>query len=152
MVSFTPPDYTPFGCGPGSLIDQSQSFGWGSDAPGPREIVIELPEVVDVADVVINPSNTCGDDETASTGDYRLETSPDGTTWTEASEDHFTPADRKPTTVALDPGSTSGVKFVRFTMLDNMIDDYGVDCADEAASGCDFMDSTELAVYGAPSP
>ena len=33
IVSFTPPDYSPFGCGPAQLIDQSQGNGWGSDAP-----------------------------------------------------------------------------------------------------------------------
>ena len=157
VVTFTPPDYTPFGCGPGQLIDQSQASGWGSDAPTnpepvnpqPKEVVIQLPQAVDVAQVVINPSNTCGDAGSASTGDFKLETSTDGTTWTLADQGHFTPADRKPTSVPLAAGSTAGVQFVRYTMIGTQVGDLGGTCPGNF-SGCDFMDSTELAVYGTP--
>jgi extracellular elastinolytic metalloproteinase len=157
VVSFTPPDYTPFGCGPGGLIDQSQGSGWGSDAPTnpepvnpqPKEIVIELSQAVDVAEVVINPSATCGDAGSASTGDYRLETSTDGTTWVLANQGHFGVADRKPTTVPLAAGSTADVGFVRYTMISTQVADLGGTCPGNF-SGCDFMDSTELAVYGTP--
>jgi hypothetical protein len=157
VVTFTPPDYTPFGCGPGQLIDQSQASGWGSDAPTnpepvnpqPKEVVIELPEAVDVSEVVINPSNTCGDSGSASTGDFKLETSTDGTTWTLADQGHFGVDDRKPTSVPLASGSTAGVQFVRYTMIGTQVTDLGGTCPGNF-SGCDFMDSTELAVYGTP--
>jgi extracellular elastinolytic metalloproteinase len=157
VVSFTPPDYTPFGCGPGGLIDQSQGSGWGSDSPTnpepvnpqPKEIVIELSQAVDVAEVVINPSATCGDSGSASTGDYKLETSTNGTTWVLANQGHFTPADRKPTTVPLAGGSTADVAFIRYTMIGTQVGDLGGTCPGNF-SGCDFMDSTELAVYGTP--
>ena len=33
ITAFTPPDFTPFGCGPAGLIDQSQGTGWGSISP-----------------------------------------------------------------------------------------------------------------------
>jgi len=91
-----PPDYTPFGCGPAGLIDQSQASGWGSDAPTnpeppaqnpqPKQIVIRMPTMVDISELTINPSNTCGDAGSASTGDYVLETSPDGVTWTRGAD------------------------------------------------------------------
>ncbi len=154
IVSFTPPDYSPFGCGPAQLIDQSQGNGWGSDAPTnpnptpqPKEVVIELPAAVNVTEVVINPSNTCGDAGSASTSKYRLELSTDNTTWS-AIDGDFGVADRRPTSVPL-PAGTTGVRFVRFTMISTQVEDLGATCPG-AFSGCDFMDSTELAVYGAP--
>jgi hypothetical protein len=156
VVSFTPPDYSAFGCGPAQLIDQSQGSGWGSDAPNnpgpglqPREIVISLPATVDVTEVVINPSATCGDGGSASTGDYRLETSTNGTTWVLASQGHFGVAERRPTSVPLNAGSTTDVAFVRYTMIGNQLAEAGGTCPGPF-SACDFMDSTELAVYGTP--
>ena len=156
-----PPDYTPFGCGPTGLIDQSQASGWGSDAPTnpeppaqnpqPKQIVIKMPTTVDISELTINPSNTCGDAGSASTGDYMLETSPDGVTWTLASSGHFTPAQRHPNTIAMAAGSTAGVQFVRFTMEGTQVVDLGGTCPGNF-SGCDFMDSTELEVFGAPTP
>jgi hypothetical protein len=157
IAAFTPPDYTDFGCGPGGLIDQSQGTGWGSDAPTnpapdpqPKFVVIQLPVAVNIGELQINPSNTCGDGGSASTGDYRVETSPDGTTWTLARSGHFTPADRKATVIPLAPGSTAGVRFVRYTMISTQVADIGGACPGPF-SGCDFMDSTELAIYGAPA-
>ena len=46
VSSFNGPDYTDFGCGPGALIDQSLGTGWGSEAGGPKHIVIRLPRAV----------------------------------------------------------------------------------------------------------
>ena len=154
IVSFTPPDYSPFGCGPAQLIDQSQGNGWGSDAPTnpnptpqPKEVVISLPAAVNVTEVVINPSNTCGDSGSASTSKYRLELSTDNTTWS-AIDGDFGVTDRRPTSVPL-PAGTTGVRFVRFTMISTQVEDLGGTCPGNF-SGCDFMDSTELAVYGTP--
>jgi hypothetical protein len=160
--SFTsPPDYTPFGCGPTGLIDQSQGAGWGSDSPTnpepaavnpqPKAIVINLPRAVNVVDIQINPSATCGDGGSASTGDYKLESSTDGVNWTLVNQGHFGVANRaKMNSVPLAAGSTSGVAFVRFTMIGTQTADVGGTCPG-AFSGCNFMDSTELAVYGTPS-
>jgi extracellular elastinolytic metalloproteinase len=155
--AFTPPDYSPFGCGPANLIDQSQGSGWGSDAPDnpapspqPKSAVINLPTAVTIAELQVNPSATCGDSGSASTGDYKVETSTNGTTWTVAAAGHFTPADRKMTTVPLAAGSGTGVKFIRYTMISTQVRDVGGTCPG-AFSGCDFMDSTELAVYGRPA-
>ena len=153
---FTPPDYTDFGCGPSGLIDQSQGTGWGSDAPDnptpgeiqPKSAVVILPTAVNISELQINPSNTCGDAGSASTGDYKVETSTDGTTWVLAHAGHFTPADRHLTSIPLTAGTT-GVKFVRYTMISTQVADIGGTCPG-AFSGCSFMDSTELAVYGAP--
>jgi len=147
VVSFTGPDYTGFGCGPPQLFDQSQLSGWGSDvAAEGQNVVVELPAAVNISELVINPSATCGDDPTASTGGYRVETSSDGTAWTTAAEGHFPNGTVTATPVPLTAGST-GVQFIRFTMVTSQAQDAGV-CPGQV-SGCEFLDSTELAVYGA---
>jgi hypothetical protein len=151
VVSFTGPDYTP-DCGPAKLIDQSQVGGWGSDvAANGQQIVLHLADAVDIAQLVINPSATCGDDPTASTGGYRVETSPDNATWTLAASGTFPRGTVTATPVTLTGGAT-GVDYVRFTMLTSQGQDAGV-CADpnSTASGCAFLDSTELSVYGSAS-
>ena len=115
----------------------------------PKFVVVELPVAVNISQLQINPSNTCGDAGSASTGDYKVETSTNGTTWTLGNAGHFTPAQRHANTVPLAAGSASGVKFIKYTMIGTQVVDLGGTCPG-AFSGCDFMDSTELAVYGAP--
>src|SRR6185369_14928051 len=69
IQSFTPPDYTQFGCGPSGAFDVSQAAGWGSDAPtnnesghtGPRSVVLQLPKAVNITNFAIDPASTCGD-------------------------------------------------------------------------------------------
>ncbi|MCA2212402.1 M36 family metallopeptidase [Jidongwangia harbinensis] len=154
VVSFTGPDYSEYGCGPAQLFDQSQSAGWGSDvAPEGQNVVVQLPVAVDIAEVVINPSATCGDDPTASTSRYRVETSGDGTTWTVGAEGAFPNGTVTPTTVPLSEGSRSDVAFLRYTMLTTQGQDAGLCPAGQppTVSGCLYLDSTELAVYGAAS-
>ncbi|PRY23426.1 M36 family metallopeptidase [Pseudosporangium ferrugineum] len=146
-------DYSLIGCGPDAALDASQSTGWSTDATAagdgiePRHVVVRLPAAVDVSSIAINPSGTCGDDPTSSTGDYRLETSADGTTWTVASEGHFGPADRdrmNPLTLA---GTTTGLRYLRYTMLGTQTADEGVTCPD-GYSGCFYVDTVEIGVYG----
>ena len=153
IVSFTGPDYTP-ACGPGKLIDQSQSGGWGSDvAAAGQNAVIKLPAPVTVSDLVINPSATCGDDPSASTGGYRVETSVNGTTWTVGAQGTFPVGTVTATSVPLAAGTGTGIGYIRFTMLTTQGQDAG-DCPagqPPTESGCVFMDSTELSVYGAGS-
>ncbi|GAB1646004.1 M36 family metallopeptidase [Krasilnikovia sp. MM14-A1259] len=156
VVSFDGVDYTKYGCGPAALFDQSSGSGWVSDAKltgataiEPRAVVLELPKAVDIAELTINPTATCGDGGSASTGDYKLETSKDGVTWTVGSQGHFTPADRKANSVALAAGSGNGVKFLRYTMLGTQVPDLQGTCPG-AFSGCEDVDSTEIGVYGTP--
>jgi hypothetical protein len=163
IVTFTsPPDYTPFGCGPTGLIDQSDGTGWGSDSPTnpepaaqnpqPKSVVIGLPQAVDISEIQINPTATCGDAGSASTGDFTVETSVDGTTFVLATSGHFSVGNRnKRTSITLNAGTTAGVKFVRYTMISTQVADVGGTCPGNF-SGCNFMDSTELAVYGTPAP
>ena len=71
----------------------------------------------------------------------------DGTTWVTLHQGHFGVADRKMTTIPLDAGS-AGVRFVRYTMIGTQLADVGGTCPGPF-SACNFMDSVELAVYGA---
>jgi extracellular elastinolytic metalloproteinase len=155
VKSFTGPDYTDFGCGPDKAIDQSLGNGWGSDsidASGAHftpEIVVQLPISVTVTEFGIDPANTCGDDATASTKDYRVETSPDGSTWTVAKEGTFGNADRGRLNLVQPTAGATNVRFVRFTMLTQQL---VASCSTNPnQSGCPFADMSELEVYGRPS-
>ncbi|ELP62817.1 M36 family metallopeptidase [Streptomyces turgidiscabies] len=159
VAEFSGVDYSDFGCGPAGLIDMSANV-WGSEANGgtngtgvdPVHNTVRLPQGVDISELRVDPTSGCGDDVTASLGDYRIETSTDGTTWATAAEGHFGPADTgRENTVALNTGTAQNVRYVRVTMLGNQAVDNGVDCAqDSGSSGCQYMDMTELVVHGAP--
>jgi extracellular elastinolytic metalloproteinase len=150
-------DFSAFNCGPGAMFDQSQGQGWSTDtefvaptgeAIQPRFVLVELPVAVNVAEIFINPANTCGDGGSASTSRYRLETSTNGTTWSTVEGD-FGIANRNYHSVPL-PATIAGVKFVRYTMLTTQVEDLGGTCQPPSAnfSGCLFIDSVELGVYG----
>ncbi|MEU6230103.1 M36 family metallopeptidase [Streptomyces sp. NPDC047042] len=157
IAEFSGADYSDFGCGPAGLIDMGGSV-WGSEANGgtngtgvdPVHNTVRLPVAVDVSELRVDPTSGCGDDLTASLGDYRIETSPDGTTWATAAEGHFSPADTgRENVVALNTGTGQNVRYVRVTMLGNQAVDNGVDCAqDSGSSGCLYMDMSELIVNG----
>lgn len=158
VADFNGADFTP-DCGPDGLYDATQGYGWGSDVVGgtdgvgidPRHVTVRLPTPVDITELRIDPSATCGDDQSASAGDYRVETSTDGTTWTVAATGHFgKDAYHRYTTVSLSAGAT-GVRYLRYTILSSQVTDYGIHCADRPVSGCSFVDSTEVLVHGSPS-
>ena len=148
----------PFGCGAAAMFDMSQTNGWSSFVEqvgpdpldiAPRWVIVKLPSAVDVTELTINPSNTCGDSGSASTGEYSLETSTNGTTWAAAASGDFGVADRKANVIPLAAGTGVGVQYLRYTMLSTQVADLGGTCPG-AFSGCDWVDSTELAVYGTP--
>ena len=155
LADFNGDDYGDLGCGPGQAIDMSQGTGWSTDAAltggtaiEPRFLTVQLPAAIDLTSVEVNPTGNCGDDPSSSTGDYQVETSPDGTTWTVAATGHFGPANRdKMNPVTLSAG-TAGVRFVRYTMLGTQVADEGGSCPGQL-SGCLFVDTVEVGVYGA---
>jgi hypothetical protein len=148
-------DYSDIGCGPRAAVDIMQRTGWSTDATydaagkiDPRFVVVRLPAAVDVSSIAINPSGTCGDDPSASTGDYRVETSADGQTWTLVSAGHFGVGNRdRMNEVPLAAGSTSAVRYLRYTMLGTQVAEDGVTCPDFYA-GCYYVDTVEIGVYG----
>ena len=163
IVDFNGDDVTAFGCGPSAIFDQSQGSGWSSDAVltnpaddadvDPRWVILELPVDVDVADIQINPSGTCGDGLSASTGKYSVETSDDGVTWQLASTPGAAfgaPSRGRMNSIGLNPAAVDGVRFVRYTMLGTQLHVSGGACPGPF-SACDFVDSVEFAVYGTQS-
>jgi extracellular elastinolytic metalloproteinase len=160
VAAFNGPDFSGFGCGPDRAIDQSLGQGWGSTvdpvgsppAATPKFVTVKLPQAVNVAQIMIDPGNTCGDGGSASTGDYTLETSTDGVTFVVANSGTFGIADRhRLNSVPLAGGSTANVRYVRFTMRGTQVPGGLGNCPGNF-SGCVFMDMSELAVYGTPAP
>jgi hypothetical protein len=163
VVDFNGVDFSAFGCGPAAIFDQSQGSGWSTDTVyptvnslliDPRFVIVKLPVAVDVSDIQINPSNTCGDAGSASTGKYRVEASPDGTTWTEVSVPNaeFGIPDRRMHSIPL-ASTPTGVQYLRYTMLSSQVGLLGGTCnpPNGSFSGCQFVDTVEFAVYGSPS-
>jgi hypothetical protein len=168
VATFSGPDFTQFGCGPASAIDQSLGNGWAStsvDSPGsftvtPKHVVVKLPQAVDVGTFAIDPGATCGDAGSASTKDYRVETATtstlpaeNSTAWKLAAQGSFGAEDQhRLNRVTPAPGSGSAVRFVRFTMINPQVPgDFATTCAEGGFSGCQFMDMSELEIYGAPT-
>ena len=58
--------------------------------------------------------------------------------------------DRRVNEVTPTAGST-GVRYVRFTMLSNQTPDFATTCPDGPYSGCSFTDLTEIEVFGTPA-
>ncbi|AGL15988.1 M36 family metallopeptidase [Actinoplanes sp. N902-109] len=152
-------DYGPIGCGPEAALDTLQSTGWSTDATytgtgtaiDPRYMVVRLPAAVNATEIAVNPTGTCGDDPTSSAGDYRLETSVDGTTWTLASQGHFGVANRdKMNPLTLAAGSATGIRYLRWTVSSTQVAEEGVTCPD-LYSGCYYVDTVEIGVYGTAS-
>jgi hypothetical protein len=143
------PDFTGVGCGPAGLIDGDLGVPWASRsqtsvvAPGEKSITIALPNAVDVSALRIDPGAGCGDDDTASVGGFRVETSADGASFTRAAGGTFTAAaNHRLNEIAVD---RDGVRFVRFVAETPQRQNPGDD-------GRDFLDAAELEVLGVPTP
>jgi extracellular elastinolytic metalloproteinase len=140
-----------FGCGLDQLADQSLGTGNSAFNPtsadpenphlGPPTSVIQLPKTITVASFGLDPSNTCGDDPTAATKDYTIETSSDGVHWTLALKSSFTPDDLHRLNIRTPTGGTTNVRFVRLRLLSPQ-------GAEPGDSGVDFIDFSEIEVYG----
>jgi hypothetical protein len=150
-------------CGVDAALDQSQGTTWSAfnptsvdpgnphpDGPPPT-VVVELPQTIDISGFLIDPSAGCGDGASATTREYTVETSADGTSFQTAvdgrgaagfTDDNAGVLNRRNPT-----GSTGkAVKFVRLRMLSPLRE--GDDCLPTACSGTDFIDMTEFEVLG----
>jgi extracellular elastinolytic metalloproteinase len=169
ITDFDGPDFSSFGCGPPGAIDLSQGTIWGSttgdDAGSPTNVVqpksltVQLPQPVDIgtgsglnAAFKIDPTAGCGDAGSASTGDFTLEVSPNGTTWTtvvdRSGQANWLPRFRFTNLTASQ--AVANVQFVRLTINGPQVPDFATSCPGGNFSGCSFMDFTELEVFGTP--
>jgi extracellular elastinolytic metalloproteinase len=176
IADFNGPDFSGNGCGPGGAIDGSLGTGWGStvgdDAGDPtgtflaKHIVVKLPQAVDVSSFGVDPQATCGDSGSASTGDYTIEVSSNGTSWTTVADGTFHIADRGQLNEVVPSGPADGVQYVRFTIAGDQVEEVAAAngepgtfadiCGNPSTSGgysgCQFADMSELAVFGTPAP
>ncbi|HXV58194.1 MAG TPA: carboxypeptidase regulatory-like domain-containing protein, partial [Gaiellaceae bacterium] len=136
----TGPDFTAFGCGPAHAIDQSQATGWSSTTGAARSLTVKLPAFADVVAFGVDPGAICGDDESASTAGYRIQTSKTAASgsWTTVKTGAFALAEAHAlNTIPI--AKRKAVRYVRFTITSNHGDP-------------DFMDLAELEVYGKLRP
>ena len=150
------------GCGPPQAIDTQPGHRLGQHhgqrRRGPDRTCSSrsssrstLPAAVNVTDFAVDPTAACGDGGSASTGDFRIETSPNGTTWTQAASGTFTLDDRGRLNTVTPTAGTLGVQ-VR-PVHDPGQPDPGLrhELSGGAFSGCSFTDLTEIEVHGAGS-
>jgi hypothetical protein len=158
IAGFSGPDLGPL-CGPAQAVDGSVLRGWQTTSGNnlgaptnafvPKYVVIDLGIPVDVTDFGVDPSATCGDAASAATGAYRIETSPDGTTWTLAVTGTFDDSHRGRVNLVRPRAGKQGVRYVRFTILGNQTPAFTTSCPDGPFAGCAHADLTEFKVYGA---
>ncbi len=162
IADFTGPDFTPFGCGPYSAIDDSEGNGWGSttdDADGnstgnvtPKFVVVKLPQTVTVSEIKVNPSNTCGDPGSSSTRGYRIQVSADGTTFTTLTQGVFYAGNRAIENTVF-TGSQASVRYVKFWMLNPQVPtdpNPAANCTSAADCGTNPDDNSGVAAHCGP--
>jgi extracellular elastinolytic metalloproteinase len=124
-VAFNGPDFTSLGCGPNSAIDQLLGN--------------------------VDPGSTCGDGGSASTKDWKMETSTDGTRFVLAASGTFGPADQHRLNLVTLTTSATGVSYVRFTKISPQLPGDPATLCPGPFAGCTLLDLSELEVYGPPS-
>ena len=141
------------GCGQQALVDQSLLQGYspfsaaaptvfGNPHPGEDPyVVIKLPKAITVETFAVDPGNTCGDDGSATTKDYTIETSADGTTFAVARQGAFAPADAHRLNMLAPTANGTNVRYVKITSHS---------AQDETPGGLGFYfhDLSEFEVYG----
>jgi hypothetical protein len=109
------------GCGPAAAVDGDRNTGWSASASrpptDPPTLTVELPATVDVDGLGLEAGSVCGHPAGAALGRYRIDTSPDGASWTTAADGQLAASDRGHAVVVPPAAGASGVRFVRVAML-----------------------------------
>jgi extracellular elastinolytic metalloproteinase len=129
-------EYFEYGCGPNAAVDQSLASGWSTDSTGEKFLVVKLPSTIDVTQFALDPAETCGDSADNATAQYRVETSPDGTSWTVARTGTFGNAARHTLNFVDPTAGTAGVRYARLTLVTSQ------------GANADYRDLSEFGVYG----
>jgi hypothetical protein len=145
VASFSGPDHTDDGCGPGGLVDDDPGVVWGtSSTDGAQQITVDLGATVDIDLIAIDPAAGCGDDASAALGAYELlgSTGPDGPFTTLPSTGAFAASDNGTLANAF-TGIQPRIRFVRLRALTPQ-DATG-------SSGAEYIDVAELHVAKQPN-
>ena len=144
VSSFTGPDNTNVGCGPGGLLDDSSSSVWGTDNDaGGHAVVVDLGAPIDIGRIAIDPSTGCGDDVSAALKQYAVlgAPGPDGPFTTIASGALSASSSGQLTDVFT--GVQQGVRYVKLKAI-------APQDAAVGRSGHDYIDVAELHVGRSP--
>jgi extracellular elastinolytic metalloproteinase len=159
IASSTGPQFN--GCSAKQAIDLSQVTGWSSPTSDTgngyvsRNLVINLKQKIDISGISIDPSANCGDGASASTAGFQIETSASKAgPWTSSATGTFVTGDDGVLNPVTPLAATSGVQYVRLTLLSNQTPGYSSACHDGGGdfSGCAYTDLSEIEVFGAPTP
>jgi hypothetical protein len=149
-------------CSPDNAIDLSQGTGWSTitgnteEPTGtivPKAVTIKLPQAIQLTDLAVDPTANCGDAGSASAADITVETSPDGTTWTDAATATFDATNRfQYNDVPVAP-PVDDVRYIRVTINAPQVpapftDHCPTDPGGLLYAGCTYMDLTEVEAFG----
>jgi hypothetical protein len=167
VSGFTGPNYAGAGCGPGRLFDLSTALGWVTNADldpkgrvtaaTPKQVTVALPQQVDVSEVTIDPTATCGLGLSASLGRFTLQASSDGSQWHDIGGGDLQVADLGHASRVQLSGDLTGLGYVRLVaeaplvLVDtNPQTGYPADACnpDQGYSGCTYMSAAEMEVHG----
>jgi len=129
------------GCGPAAATDGDRATGWSATVAShsvadPAALTVALPQAIDIHQLVLDPTAACGHDAGAALGAYRIQTSPDGASWSTAAEGTLDPTTRRTAQAITPTAAATGVRYVRLLALAPQ---------DTAASTVDLR---ELQVFG----
>ncbi|MDA0183951.1 M36 family metallopeptidase [Solirubrobacter phytolaccae] len=125
------------GCGPKQAFDGVPGSTWSTSQPGgDKELVLQLPEPINVTGFGVDPGAGCGDTESSSTAQFQIAVGPSATgPWTDvAVTGTLTAADRH--VMKVFPTTRSNVTFVRMLPMSTQ------------TANVDYIDLSEFAVYG----
>jgi hypothetical protein len=108
-------------------------------------VVVKLAKPIDLASFAVDPGATCGDDDSASTRSLRIQTSPNNTTYTTVAQPAFSATSNHHLNTVAPTSHPKKVLYVKATMLANQKGFIA------GTAGQNFMDLSELEVYGKPS-
>jgi uncharacterized protein (UPF0548 family) len=103
--------------------------------------VVQLPRTVDIAAFGLDPGNTCGDDPTSATKAFTIDTSADGVHFARAVTSSFSAAAAGRLNLVKPAANATNVRYVRLHLLSPQ---------STGGSGADFIDFSELEVFGGP--
>ncbi len=87
--------------------------GWSTqNGTSTSSSCVQLPSTINVTQFALDPAEICGDSSASATAGYRVETSPDGTTWTVAQAGTFASANRHQLNFVTPTAGATGVRFV----------------------------------------
>ncbi|MCW2994507.1 MAG: hypothetical protein JWQ18_2002 [Conexibacter sp.] len=110
------------GCPATAASDGDRATGWSatpaSHTPAdPAALTVALPQTIDVRQLVLDPTAACGHDPGAALGAYRIQTSPDGATWSTAAEGTLDASAQNTTTAIAPSANATAVRYVRLLAL-----------------------------------